>query len=106
MVVGTHCPSVSSRSNFGRIKDPVIDQALGDEPRRDRPGEEEGARRDGQPGVRDQCYNIWGDYDLWGLPHTPDVQGIEDFTLPSGDKACLCNGIAGVFNIQSVWIKQ
>ena len=39
--------------NFGRIKDPVIDQALADEPGRDRPGEEEGARRDGQQGVRD-----------------------------------------------------
>ena len=53
-----------------------------------------------------QCYNIWGDYDLWGLPHTADVQGLEDFTAPSGEKVCLCNGIAGVYNVQSVWTES
>ena len=38
--------------NFGRIKDPVIDKAARRRTGRDRPGQEEGARRDGQQAVR------------------------------------------------------
>ena len=92
--------------NFGRIKDPVIDKALSDNRGATDPAVKKQLAETVNKEFATQCYNIWGDWDLWGLPHTPDVHGIEDFTLPSGDKACLCNGIAGVFNIQSVWIKQ
>jgi len=92
--------------NFGRIKDPVIDKALSDNRGATDPAVKKQLAETVNKQFATQCYNIWGDWDLWGLPHTPDVHGVEDFTLPSGDKACICNGIAGVFNIQSIWIKQ
>ena len=92
--------------NFGRIKDPVIDQALEANRGETDPAKKKELAETVNKEFATQCYNIWGDYDLWGLPHTPDVQGLEDFTAPSGEKVCLCNGIAGVYNVQSVWIKQ
>jgi peptide/nickel transport system substrate-binding protein len=91
--------------NFGRIKDPVIDKALADNRGATDPAQKKADAETVNKEFATQCYNLWGTYARWGLPHTPDVQGIEDFTLPSGDKACICNGIAGTFNIQSIWIK-
>ena len=92
--------------NFGRIKDPVIDQALDANRGETDPAKKKELAETVNKEFATQCWNIWGDFDLWGLPHTPDVQGLEDFTTPSGEKVCLCNGIAGVYNVQSVWIKQ
>ncbi len=92
--------------NFGRIKDPVIDQALDANRGETDPAKKKELAETVNKRFGEQCYDLWGDYALWGLAHTSDVQGIEDFVLPSGDKACLCNGIAGVFNVQSVWIRK
>jgi peptide/nickel transport system substrate-binding protein len=92
--------------NFGRIKDPVIDQALDANRGETDPAKKKELAETVNKEFATQCYNIWGDFDLWGLPHTPDIHGLEDFTAPSGEKVCLCNGIAGVYNVQSVWIKQ
>jgi ABC-type transport system substrate-binding protein len=92
--------------NFGRIKDDVIDEALdGNRGETDPAAKQEYAetvnRRFGE-----QCYNLWGSYTVWGLAHHPRVHGIDDMVLPSGNPAALGAGIAGSFNVASVWVEQ
>jgi peptide/nickel transport system substrate-binding protein len=92
--------------NFGRIKDDVIDQALDanrgetDEAKKKELAETVNKR------FAEECYNLWGAYTVWGLAHTPNVHGLEDFTAPSGEPICLCNGIQGVINVSSIWIES
>ena len=69
--------------NFGRIKDPVIDQALADEPRaRPTRRRRRSSPRRSTRSSRPSATTSGATTTCWGLPHTPDVQGIEDFTLP------------------------
>lgn len=92
--------------NFGRINDPVIDEAL------------DANRGEADPAVKAQyaatiaerfaseCYNLWLYHTLWGIPHRPEVKGIDAFALPSGAPAQLGAGISGTFNINGVWLDQ
>ena len=34
-----------------------------------------------------ECYNLWGSWTVWGIPHTPKVKDVGVFTLPNGDPA-------------------
>ena len=92
--------------NFGRIKDPTIDQALDTNRGETDPAKKKELAETVNKTFATECYNLWGSYTIWGLAHTPKVEGLEDFVAPSGEKICLCNGIAGTINISSIWIKQ
>ena len=92
--------------NFGRIKDHVIDQALDANRGETDPAEKKELAETVDKQFAEQCYNLWGSYTVWGLPHTPKVHGLEDFTAPSGEPICLCNGIQAVINVNSIWIEQ
>ncbi|MEP7202953.1 MAG: hypothetical protein ABI894_10105, partial [Ilumatobacteraceae bacterium] len=50
-----------------------------------------------------QCYNIWGTYSIWGVPHKADVQGIGNFALPDGSEGVPGAGIAGTFPMMTLW---
>ena len=82
--------------NFGRIKDPVIDQALDTNRGETDPAKKKELAETVDKQFATECYNLWGSYTVWGLAHTPKVQGLEDFIAPSGENICLCNGIQGV----------
>ena len=92
--------------NFGRIKDDVIDQALDANRGETDPAKKKELAETVNKQFGTECYNLWGAYTVWGLAHSPKVQGISDFVAPSGEKICLCNGIAGTINIGSIWIEQ
>ena len=76
-------------------KDPTIDQALDTNRGETDPAKKKELAETVNKTFATECYNLWGSYTIWGLAHTPKVQGLEDFVAPSGEKICLCNGIAG-----------
>ena len=43
------------------------------------------------------------DFDIGGIPHKPDVQGIGNFNLPDGTTGVPGAGIAGTFPMMTVW---
>jgi ABC-type transport system substrate-binding protein len=92
--------------NFGRIKDDVIDQALEDNRGETDPAVKKELAETVNRTFGEQCYNLWGSYTVWGLAHSPQVHGLEDFVAPSGESICLCNGIQGVINIGSIWTES
>ncbi len=57
--------------NFGRIKDPVIDKALSDNRGATDPAVKKELAETVNKEFATQCYNLWGDYDLWGLAAHP-----------------------------------
>jgi peptide/nickel transport system substrate-binding protein len=92
--------------NFGRIKDPVIDEALDanrgeTDPAKKKEYAETIARQ-----FATECYDLWRWYTQWGLPHVPEVKGLDAFVLPSGTPGALGAGIAGTFNVGGVWRDQ
>jgi len=89
--------------NFGRIKDPDLDKLLDQNRASNDPAEKKTIAEDVNKLFAKQCYNIWGAYTIWGIPHKADVQGIGDFTLPDGTKGADGAGIAGTFPMMSVW---
>ena len=92
--------------NFGRIKDDVIDQALEDNRGETDPAMKKELAETVNRTFGEQCYNLWGSYTVWGLAHSPQVHGLDDFVAPSGEPICLCNGIQGVVNVSSIWVEQ
>ena len=96
----------TSTPNSVRIKDPVIDEALDanrgeTDPAAKQEYAETIARQFGA-----ECYDLWRWYTQWGLPHRPEVKGLDGFVLPSGSPARLGAGISGTFNINAVWLDQ
>jgi peptide/nickel transport system substrate-binding protein len=92
--------------NFGRIKDDVIDEALDANRGETDPAVKQELAETVNRRFGEQCYNLWGSYTVWGLPASPRVHGIDDMLLPSGNPAALGAGIAGSFNVASVWVEQ
>jgi len=88
--------------NFGRIKDPVIDKALADNRGATDPAVKKELAETVNKQFATECYNLWGFWTVWGIPHTPKVKDVGVFTLPNGDAAS--PGTGGTFAVQSVWI--
>jgi peptide/nickel transport system substrate-binding protein len=88
--------------NFGRIKDPVIDKALADNRGATDPAVKKELAETVNKQFATECYNLWGFWTVWGIPHTPKVKDVGVFTLPNGDPAS--PGTGGTFAVQSVWI--
>lgn len=94
--------------NFGRINDPTLD-ALLDENR----GSTDDARKkeiaeEVNRLFAEQCYNLWGNWTIWGLAATPAVQGLaaSNFVIPDGSVGLEGAGIAGTFYPQTVWMQS
>src|SRR5262249_28283485 len=88
--------------NFGRFKDPVIDAALADNRGSTDPAQKKTDAETVNKEFAKQCYNLWGSWEVWGLPHSPTVQDVGVFTNPDGSQQS--PGTGGTFNIRSVWI--
>ena len=54
----------------------------------------------------EQCYNLWGTWDIWGIAHKPTVHGVENFELPDGSTSQFGQGIAGTFYPMTLWTEQ
>jgi peptide/nickel transport system substrate-binding protein len=90
---------------FGRIKDPVIDGALDanrgeTDPAKKKEYAETVAKQFGK-----ECYNLWGSYTVWGIPHEDNVN-VGILQLPGGEQAAMGAGIAGTFSVAASWIQQ
>ena len=88
--------------NFGRIKDPVIDKALADNRGATDPAQKKADAETVNKQFGTQCYNLWGSWEVWGLPHAPNVMDVGVFVNPDGSKQS--PGTGGTFNQRSVWI--
>jgi peptide/nickel transport system substrate-binding protein len=71
-------------TNFGRFIDPVIDESLDTI----RTNGDPDARRDATETINrrfgEQVYNLWLNWALWGVITLPQVNGVENNTLPGG----------------------
>ena len=54
----------------------------------------------------EECYNLWGTWDIWGIAHKPTVHGVENFELPDGKTSQFGQGIAGTFYPMTLWTEQ
>jgi peptide/nickel transport system substrate-binding protein len=89
--------------NFGRIKDPELDKLLDENRASTDPTRKKQIAEDVNRLFGKQCYNIWGSYTIWGVPHKPDIQGVGDFKMPDGSEGVPGAGIAGTFYMMTVW---
>jgi peptide/nickel transport system substrate-binding protein len=92
--------------NFGRIKDPVIDQALDANRGETDPAKKKEYAETVNKQFGEQCYNLWGSWDIWGIAHKPTVHGVENFSLPGGEKSIFGSGIGGTFYDHTLWVSQ
>jgi peptide/nickel transport system substrate-binding protein len=91
--------------NFGRIKDPVIDKALDDNRGETDPAKKKALAETVDQQFAKECYNLWGSYTVWGIPHTENVH-IADLDMPDGQVAGFGAGISGTFSPASIYITQ
>ncbi len=89
--------------NFGRIKDPQLDALLDENRASTDPARKKAIAEEVNRLFATQCYNLWGAYTIWGVPHKADVQGVGNFALPDGSEGVPGAGIAGTFPMMTVW---
>jgi peptide/nickel transport system substrate-binding protein len=92
--------------NFGRIKDPQIDQLLDQNRSETDPAKKQEYAEEVNRIFAEQCYNLWGTWDIWGIAHKPTVHGVENFELPDGSTSQFGQGIAGTFYPMTLWVDQ
>jgi peptide/nickel transport system substrate-binding protein len=90
--------------NFGRLRDPVVDENLElargeQDPDKRREYAENVNRR-----MAEQCFQLPGSWTIWGTPHSPAVQGLGEWVLPEGTKARDGAGFSGQFYMHAMWI--
>ncbi len=94
--------------NFGRVKDPVIDQALlTAHSNPDLPTATKAAETANQEFAK-QCWVIPLYWTIWGIASKPSIQGMGTGTYPAGEPGTLYDGqqFPGQIWWQSVWLKQ
>jgi len=89
--------------NFGRIKDPIIDQALDENRGETDPAKKKGYAEAINQRFADQCYDIWSSWTTWAVLHDEKVQVPTDFTLPDGTTTKPTDEIV---NMRSIWVQQ
>jgi peptide/nickel transport system substrate-binding protein len=92
--------------NFGRIKDPRIDDLLAKNRAESDPSVKQGYAEEINRIFAEECYNLWGTWTVWGIAHKPTVHGVENFELPDGSMSQFGQGIAGTFYPMTLWTEQ
>ena len=90
--------------NFGRIRDDVIDEGLNTL----RTNPDEAARvaaaEDINRRFADQVYNIWFEWPVWSIGHSPSVHNVLGGITEEGDPVLDVLGIGGAHQISQIWI--
>lgn len=92
--------------NFGRIRDDVIDESLDTVRASQDEAEVQAAAEAINERFGDQVYNLWHSWTVWGIAKKPNVNGLDGFTLPDGQKTIFGNGIGGSHQIAQLWVEQ
>ena len=92
--------------NFGRIDDPVIDEALDTLRASDDPTVIDEAAQQINRQFADEVYNIWFDWVYWAIPHKTEVHGVQTpLTLPDGTPSAVDSvGFIGAVSTTQLWI--
>jgi peptide/nickel transport system substrate-binding protein len=88
--------------NLGRLKDPVIDQALDDAHVTPDPAKGEADAEAVNREFAKECWNIPVSWQVWGIVSKPTVHGLDQATFPGGT-GTLRNSF-GTFWLQNVWL--
>ncbi len=89
--------------NFGRLKDPVIDEALDANRGETDPAKKQGYAEAVNQRFGDQCFNIWGGWTTWGVLYEPTVHIEPTLTTPEGVESAPTSEIV---NMRTTWIEQ
>jgi peptide/nickel transport system substrate-binding protein len=89
--------------NFGRLKDPIIDQGLDTIRTSNDPAERKKAAETINRRFGSQVYNIWEWWTVWGLASQKDVHDVGSFELPSGHQGTFGAGIGGTHQVAQIW---
>ena len=92
--------------NFGRIKDDVIDEALDANRGETDPAKKQELAETVNRRFGEQCYNLWGAVHRVGSPRQPDGARHRRHAAAVGQPRRAGRGIAGSFNVASVWVEQ
>jgi peptide/nickel transport system substrate-binding protein len=89
--------------NFGRLKDPILDEALDANRGETDPAKKQGYAEAVNQRFADQCFNIWGGWTTWAILHEPTVHIEPTFTTPEGVESAPTSEIA---NLRTAWVDQ
>jgi ABC-type transport system substrate-binding protein len=94
--------------NFGRMKDPVIDQLLDDARTNPDPAATKKDAEDANREFAKQCWLIPWARTIWGITSKPAVQGIGTTTFPAGAPGVVRDGAGfpGQVWFDNVWLKR
>ncbi len=93
--------------NFGRIRDDVIDENLDIIRAATEESEVQEAAEAINKRFGEQVYNLWSSWTVWAAAQRPEVNGIDDFTIPGSDSiAIFGNGFGGSHQVAQLWIEQ
>jgi peptide/nickel transport system substrate-binding protein len=89
--------------NFGRLQDPIIDEALDANRGETDPAKKKGYAEAVNQRFADQCFNIWGGWTTWAILHKPSIHLEPTFTTPEGAESAPTSEIA---NLRTAWVDQ
>ena len=90
--------------NFGRVRDPIVDDNLATARSDPDPAKRQAAAEAVNRQMAKECYQIPYSYTLWGTMHTPAVRGLGEATLPDGTVARDGTDFGGWFSTGSLWV--
>ncbi len=103
----TASPEGKLALNFGRLKDPVIDDNLNKARVEPDPVKRKAFAEAINREFAAQCWIIPTSWDIWAIPHKANVTGFDKDLLPDGNGVVYYGqGFAGEFQMDTVWIKK
>lgn len=92
--------------NFGRLRDPVIDENLDKARSAATPEERKAAAEEVNRQMAKECYVIPFSYTTWGTPHDKALKGFNTFVLPDGSGVTALDGAGfpGAFWTHALWV--
>ncbi|MFM2071608.1 MAG: hypothetical protein RLZZ623_1871 [Actinomycetota bacterium] len=97
-------PDGSLALNFGRVRDPIVDDNLEKQRTETDPAKREVFAENVNKQMAAKCYQLAESWTLWGTPHKPQVQGLATFMLPDGSLSRDGAGFSGQFWTQTLWL--
>jgi peptide/nickel transport system substrate-binding protein len=93
--------------NFGRVKDPVIDDLLDKARVESDLAKRKSYAEDINREFAKQCWAIPLYWEIWGIAHKASVVGIDQLTFPDNTTLIgLGNGFPGQFPMTTIWLKK